>query len=859
VLEEFSLDGNPNTAEDQIARPGDALDGKKSEFDQFDLALFSTAFRGEESREHLKRPDDSHSVPLCKLAVQQLNEVGVESSPVSGRIRVGDTQADDSGGPTGAQFESTLIASIAETAAHRLLEDLISREASDSKHLTERPASLLRADQRLGRYQVRCCIGAGAMGEVYEATDPDLNRRVAIKISKLVQHDDSTRKRMLKEARACASLDHSGICRIFDFGEFEGRPWLCIEFVEGRPLSEVLKLHGTLAGAEAALIVARLADALAHAHERDVIHRDLKPANIMVRTDGSPVVMDFGLAVGAEPTETTRLTQPGMLVGTPAYMSPEQIDGDPTAVIAQSDIYSLGAVLYHVVTGAPPYSGTITQLIRQIAISKPIPPHELRPDIDVDLSRLCVEMLSRIPSDRPPSMRHVATRALALAEALKHARGVSTATGVPAPKVNPATQLPAAKDTRTSPSTSVLAALFGRGRIRLKRWLILGVIGIAFGLPMAFVLQNMGSTSVRVLVDPGHWLLVDGIEPDVSDGVATVQLKKGSHVLQLMNGSRLIRSRQLRVPEDVTDFVSMTEDPSDSKVGNAKVYEGEGPYCGFREEDVHQRAPRLIQVQFGRSSTEHYGEEASLYFEALPCRQRFEVIADGNPANLVRHLPVTWYVDGNPQLLDAGQLSSPAAVGPEATLQIPAGTHTICAFAANARQLLGLNAVEHYSPAQALGSHNNLNGKLQFITFYVWPDLTYDKLHISDKRLKRGGELNVKFDVWNCGGVRSEPGFVRVLFNKDDLSTAIGLLHEFELHALDANERRSFSVDIPVHETVPSGEYVVTVDIDPTHSTLERDELSSTPNAANSQTIAANDPLGVPRRNNTAGLKVRVD
>jgi serine/threonine-protein kinase len=219
----------------------------------------------------------------------------------------------------------------------------------------------LSAGTHLGQYEVLAPLGAGGMGEVYRARDTRLGRDVALKVLPAeLAEEPERRARLLREARAAASLNHSNICTIYEVGEAGGRSYIAMEVIEGRPLKARLA-EGPLPVADVLRYGLQLTDAIAHAHDRGVVHRDLKTANIMVLPDGRVKVLDFGLAKLASPHDvaevTTRqsLTQEGAILGTLPYVAPEQLRGQ--SADARSDIWSLGVVLYEMAAGARPFQG----------------------------------------------------------------------------------------------------------------------------------------------------------------------------------------------------------------------------------------------------------------------------------------------------------------------------------------------------------------------------------------------------------------------------------------------------------------------------------------------------------------------
>ena len=238
---------------------------------------------------------------------------------------------------------------------------------------------------RIGNYEIQSPLGEGGMGAVYKAHDPTLQRTVAIKV--LAKQDEDASARLLQEARAASALNHPHICTIHEVGEHEGQAFIVMEHVEGKPLSALIPSDG-LPPESVIRYGTQIADALAHAHERGVVHRDLKSANVVITPEGRAKVLDFGLAKRmprADADAVTRtqetLTQPGMLVGTLAYMAPEVLRGE--AATARSDIWALGVVLYEMASGRPPFSGTTqTDLVSSIMKEEPaLLPNKVSPSL----------------------------------------------------------------------------------------------------------------------------------------------------------------------------------------------------------------------------------------------------------------------------------------------------------------------------------------------------------------------------------------------------------------------------------------------------------------------------------------------
>ena len=274
---------------------------------------------------------------------------------------------------------------------------------------TEPPArvSPRHLPPQFGRYRIERKLGEGGMGAVYLASDSQLARPVALKVPFLDGPDgDLVRGRFLQEARSAAALHHHNICPIHDLGEIDGVPYLTMAFIEGEPLSKRIGPGRPLPPREAAGLVRRIALALQYAHERGVIHRDLKPGNVLLDGRGEPVVMDFGLARRSD--AAVHLTQTGQVMGTPAYMPPEQLEGDVRGMGAACDVWALGVVLFELLTGAPPFQGDLLSVTAQVLFDPPPRPSAHRPGIDARLDALCLRALEKKPADRWPSMKDFA-------------------------------------------------------------------------------------------------------------------------------------------------------------------------------------------------------------------------------------------------------------------------------------------------------------------------------------------------------------------------------------------------------------------------------------------------------------------
>lgn len=267
--------------------------------------------------------------------------------------------------------------------------------------------------EQVGRYQIREELGVGAYATVYRAHDPVLRRDVALKLlHAYLAHDPAVRRRFVREGHALAGVHQPNIVQVYDAGETDETAYLAMELVEGESLDAVILARGPLPLADTAPIVAQVAAALAAVHARGLVHRDVKPENIMLEPDTDRVVLlDFGIARALETTTVTT-----GLVGTPAFMAPEQIEPGGR-VSARTDVYQLGATLFAMLTGEPPFSGDVQQLVYEIVHRPPPDVSALRPDIPPAVARLVSEAMAKEPAERPASARVFAERLHELAEA----------------------------------------------------------------------------------------------------------------------------------------------------------------------------------------------------------------------------------------------------------------------------------------------------------------------------------------------------------------------------------------------------------------------------------------------------------
>jgi eukaryotic-like serine/threonine-protein kinase len=305
--------------------------------------------------------------------------------------------------------DTALLQEVESLLAHeRLASDFLESDGSDAKPAA--PHDPVPSGERIGPYIVMEPLGAGGMGVVYKAHDQRLDRDVAIKfLSRRMADDAASLQRFGGEARAASALNHPNICTVHDVGEYQERPFLVMERLEGQSLKERIA-QKPLDVQELASVARQVCAALQAAHDKGIVHRDIKPANIFVTHGGQVKVLDFGLAKkGVERlalrseadmnTQSLTLTAAGTIIGTPAYMSPEQAVGED--VDARGDIFSLGVVLYEMATGRAPFRGkTPAGILGSILTEQPPKPSSLESAVPAKLDRVILKALEKDPVNR---------------------------------------------------------------------------------------------------------------------------------------------------------------------------------------------------------------------------------------------------------------------------------------------------------------------------------------------------------------------------------------------------------------------------------------------------------------------------
>ncbi len=383
------------------------------------------------------------------------------------------------------------------------------------------PAQAADEIGRLGPYRVLRMLGVGGMGVVFQAEDTALQRQVALKtLLPSLAARPSARQRFLREAQAAAAIDHEHVIPIFQVGEDHGVPFLAMPFLKGESLEDRLKRVGRLPSAEVLRIGREIAEGLAAAHQHGVIHRDIKPANVWLEgSRGKVKILDFGLARAV--AGDTQLTQQGMVLGTPAFMSPEQVNGQ--AVDPRADLFSLGCVLYRLATGRLPFEGkdTLATLVA-VGVEEPKTPRSLCPDLPRALEELILWLLAKAPADRPAS-------AEAVVEALS------------------ALQTDKTQALRPPPSVRSKGRSAGTSR---RRWVFAGLAAL-------FVTGILGAVAlVRIATDQGEFEIFTD-DPDVE-----VVIRQAGQVVEIVD----LRSKRHVVLRSGDYTLSLAGDPPGLKI-----------------------------------------------------------------------------------------------------------------------------------------------------------------------------------------------------------------------------------------------------------------------------------------------------
>src|SRR5262249_11956951 len=378
-------------------------------------------------------------------------------------------------------------------------------------------------------------LGAGGMGRVYRAVQPSIGSRVAVKVlAGEMARDRELVERFFAEARAVNLIQHENLVNVLDLAFLpDGRPYIVMEYLDGAPLSAIIGKRGQLPLGTLARLMSEVLDAVGAAHQKNIVHRDLKPDNVFVTPTGRPEVLDFGIAKLQGGGEGGAHTRAGAILGTPAYMSPEQAQGLP--VDARSDLYSIGVILYEAATGKPPFlSDALFDLLRMHVAQAPAPPRTLRPDLPKPLEAVILRSLEKDPARRYRTAGEMAQALLHAAEGLAPAQWAPLA------------------------ATSSIAAVGGPASARLtgalsmppaprrRSWLVpvrvgLGVGGAGFAVAIVVAAgkgrSGGGGGDVKSAgLDPDHFDVV-GYLPDARAAAQRVSSDAGLVMLMAYNVS----------------------------------------------------------------------------------------------------------------------------------------------------------------------------------------------------------------------------------------------------------------------------------------------------------------------------------
>ncbi|QDT33268.1 protein kinase domain-containing protein [Thalassoglobus polymorphus] len=504
-------------------------------------------------------------------------------------VNVVEVNVAEGGTPEGGAETIATSGEVGELSSEDATAHTVVRGSADSKTSVAHKhqnntgsATSIQIPKTFGRYAIQKVLGQGAMGAVYLAKDTQLDRDVALKIPKFGDCNGVAEKELLerfyREARASATLRSPNICPVYDVGEIDGQHYITMAYIEGRPLKDFTKSKKSHSEKQIITTVRKLALGLDEAHKIGVIHRDLKPANIMVDQYGEPVVMDFGLARRSS-SDDVQVTQSGAILGTPAYMAPEQVAGDQAAIDHQVDIYALGIIMYELITGEMPFKGNLMALLQQIALNNPKKPSELRKDIDPRLETICLKMIAGDQKKRYQSMSEVAAdlqdvlRNPGKRQKKEQAKKTGPKpTSIPSAheESNPALisvaqpksyteqlrekkKLP--KPVRTSGKSSSNRKKKATSASGLngptKKLLIAGGLGGLVLLLGILLIVRVGKYDVQItLDDPSITLSVDGEVLNINDGEDVYKLSAGKHKLKLQKDGLKTHVEEFTVAKD---------------------------------------------------------------------------------------------------------------------------------------------------------------------------------------------------------------------------------------------------------------------------------------------------------------------
>lgn len=465
---------------------------------------------------------------------------------------------------------------------------------------------------RLGSYRVLQVLGTGGMGMVFLAEDVQLQRQVALKVLKSqISADPELKERFLGEARAMAAVHHDNVATIFQVDQANGVPYLAMELLQGEPMDQMLKERG-LDVNRVVQFGQQIAEGLDAAHERGLIHRDIKPANLWVQTGHREriKILDFGLAKSLE--GDGHQTKSGTILGTPAFMAPEQVNGE--AVDGRTDLFSLGATLYLMTTGNHPFQGNnVSALLLAVTQHNPRPVHEVNPGVPQELSDLIMSLLAKAPVDRPQSAHEVAQRLARIASEMSQTLAIPAATESNPDLASAVTATRQRKPTGSRKRGVVLWALLAL--------LLLGVGGYALVSQIIRVKTDKGTLvietddpNVEVTVRKGGAVIVD------KTGKREIELTVGKYEIELAerkDGLRL-STKSFTIVRAGKTIVKVTLEPVKDPGKPPVVVNKRSPFDDLKREDIDPyelkmaghgdpaNAPKELVAIFGDSRLKHW-------------------------------------------------------------------------------------------------------------------------------------------------------------------------------------------------------------------------------------------------------------